>query len=121
MHYEKEWPPRFRGNGKTYVFDIDGTICTDTYGEYEKAEPLPHRIEKVNELYDNDHTIILFTARGMGRTEGNVLEAQRRFFDLTLKQVEQWGIKYHRLILGKPAADFYIDDKGIKDGDFFGD
>jgi len=30
-----------------------------------------------------------------------------------------WGCKYHQLFLGKPSGDFYIDDKGINDTDFF--
>ena len=57
----------------------------------------------------------------MGRTEGNSQAAIRMFFDMTLEQMTQWGVKFHRLILGKPAADFYIDDKGMKDVEFFGD
>ena len=121
MYYKKDWPPKFRGEGQTYVFDIDGTLCTNTNGDYKKAEPFIKRIEKVNELYDNNNTIILFTARGMGRAEGNSKEAQRMFFDMTLNQVEGWGVKHHRLILGKPAGDHYIDDKGINHEDFFGD
>ena len=107
--------------GKTYVFDIDGTICKNTHGEYEKATPFEGRIKKVNTLYDEGNTIVFFTARGMGRTEGNSKEALRMFFDMTMKQIEEWGVKYHRLILGKPAGDFYIDDKGINHEDFFGD
>jgi len=27
--------------------------------------------------------------------------------------LEEWNIKYHELILGKPYADYYIDNKGI--------
>jgi hypothetical protein len=34
-------------------------------------------------------------------------------------QLELWGCKYHELIMGKPSADYYIDDKAIKDNDFF--
>mgnify|MGYP003125561784 CR=1 FL=1 len=119
MNFENKWPPTFKGDGKTYVFDIDGTLCSNTEGDYEKATPFASRISKVNDLYNNN-TIILFTARGMGRTEGNSKEAQRLFFDMTLKQIEKWGVKYHRLILGKPAADYYIDDKGWNDEEFFG-
>jgi hypothetical protein len=26
---------------------------------------------------------------------------------------------YDQLIMGKPSADFYIDDKGVKDKEFF--
>ena len=121
MNYEKQWPPKFKGDGKTYVFDIDGTLCEKTDGDYTKAAPFNNRIQKVNDLYDQGNTIILFTARGMGRTEGNSQAAIRMFFDMTLEQMTQWGVKFDRLILGKPAADFYIDDKGMKDVEFFGD
>ena len=34
-----------------YVIDIDGTICTNTNGNYEKAIPYKDRIDKVNKLY----------------------------------------------------------------------
>lgn len=104
---------------KTYIFDIDGTICTNTDGDYGKAKPFVERIKKINKLHDEGNTIIFYTARGMGRTEGNSKEAIRMFFDMTLSQIESWNIKYHRLILGKPAGDFYIDDKGINHEDFF--
>ena len=53
---------------KTYVVDIDNTICTQTYGDYSKAKPYQDRINKINDLYDAGHKIIYFTARGMGRT-----------------------------------------------------
>ena len=34
---------------KKYCIDIDGTICTNTNGNYEKAEPFPDRIEQINQ------------------------------------------------------------------------
>ena len=33
-----------------YVFDIDGTICTKTDGDYSKAKPMQERIDVVNKL-----------------------------------------------------------------------
>ena len=51
---------------KTYVDDIDSTICTQTFGDYSKAKPYQDRINKINDLYDKGHKIIYFTARGMG-------------------------------------------------------
>ena len=59
---------------KRYCFDIDGTICNNTWGEYE-ALPIPDRIEVVNKLYNDGHHIIYFTARGMGTCDGDVLRA----------------------------------------------
>ena len=104
-----------------YVFDIDGTICTNTDGSYELAKPIKDRIEKINKLYDEENEIIFFTARGMGRTKNNIHLAHSYFYDLTMKQLREWGVKYHQLFLGKPAGDVYVDDKGTGDKDFFGD
>jgi len=89
-----------------YVVDIDGTICTQREkGDYENAEPLPERIEKINKLYDEGHTIWFFTARGS--------ETGINWRELTEKQLKDWGVKYHRLLFGKPSADRYIDDKAV--------
>lgn len=88
-----------------YCFDIDGTLCTNTNGSYEKAEPYPDIIAQVNALYDAGHRIILFTARGS--TTGI------DWRELTEKQMRRWGVKYYELLLGKPHADVYIDDKAI--------
>ena len=41
------------------------------------------------------------------------------YLDITKKQLDSWGAKYNELILGKPSADFYIDDKNISLIDFF--
>ena len=49
----------------TYVFDIDGTICNNTEGDYERAEPIQARIEKINALYESGNEIIFLTARSM--------------------------------------------------------
>ena len=103
----------------TYVFDIDGTICSPTKGDYGFAVPYMNRIKKINELYDDGHTIIFQTARGMGRSDNNVDYAHTAFYNFTRKQLIDWGVKFHDLFLGKPAADVYIDDKGIDDEDFF--
>lgn len=103
----------------TYVFDIDGTICSKTDGDYENAKPIEDRIRKVNFLYDQGHKIILLTARGMGRSGNSISFANEAFYELTRQQLLGWGVKFHDLFLGKPAGDFYIDDKGINDEDFF--
>jgi len=108
-----------------YVFDIDGTICTndnkDFPMDYTKSVPMLDRIEKINKLYDRGNTIIMLTARGMGRTNNNQIEAYKMFYDITWRQLREWGVKFHQLFLGKPSGDVYIDDKGYKDIDFFED
>lgn len=104
----------------TYVVDIDGTICTKTKNnKYSESKPLLKRIEKINSLFDEGHTIVYQTARGMGRHKNNSSLATQEFYSMTAEQLEKWDAKHHLLVLGKPAGDVYVDDKGIKDSDFF--
>ncbi|MEI6121497.1 MAG: phosphoheptose isomerase [Opitutae bacterium] len=92
--------------GKTFVFDIDGVIATIVpTNDYALAGPITENIKRLNRLYDAGNTIILFTARG---TVTGI-----NWTDVTKKQMTEWGVKHHRLQLGKPAADYYIDDKMI--------
>jgi len=106
---------------KTYVFDIDGTICSKTEGDYTKALPKQNRINKINKLYDQGNTIVFQTARGMGRSKNSQAYAYAAFEEMTRKQLNNWKVKFHLLFLGKPSGDYYIDDKGISDEDFFTD
>ena len=103
----------------TYIFDIDGTICSQTEGDYSKAIPFKNRIKKINSLYDEGHTIIYHTARGMGRTRNNVILSYKLFYEYTSAQLAKWGVKYHDLFMGKPNGGIYIDDKGVSDVTFY--
>ncbi len=89
----------------TYCFDIDGTLCTNTNGEYHQAQPFPKIINEVNRLFQAGHRIVLYTARG--GTTGIDWRA------LTEQQLRDWRVRYHILQMGKPSADVYIDDKAI--------
>jgi hypothetical protein len=96
------------------VFDIDGVVCNNTNGRYEDARPYPEMIKIVNELYDAGNYIILSTARGMGKYNGNQALAMKQWYSLTKMQVEGWGVKYHELHLGKIQAHVYIDDRAFR-------
>ena len=112
---------------KRYCIDIDGTICSPTIGrDYHKAEPWQDRIAKINNLYDEGNYIIYFNGRAMGRFSDQShsiasVKAEGVLFDLTKDQLDEWGCKYNELIMGKPHADLFIDDKGINCDDFFRD
>ena len=95
---------------KIYAFDIDGTICSNTYGNYELAQPYKERIAYINKLYNEGHTIKMFTARGS--------TTKKDWYEFTANQITNWGLKFHELITGKPEADFFIDDKAINHNDW---
>ena len=77
-------------------------------------------------MYDEGHYIIYMTARAMGRNKDLPhAEAAKKAVDvvepLTKMQLDIWGCKYHELIMGKPHADMFIDDKAWPDSTFFND
>jgi hypothetical protein len=85
--------------------DIDETICFyEQKREYPLAKPNFENIKKINILYEEGHTITYWTARGT--------VSKIDWHDLTKKQLDNWGCKYHNLITGqKPAYDLLICDK----------
>lgn len=88
-----------------YCFDLDNTLCVTIDGDYQNSKPIINRINKVNRLYENGDRIKIFTARGA--------KTGIDWSELTKEQLNNWGIKHHDLILGKPDTDFFIDDKAI--------
>lgn len=93
-----------KAEAKTFCFDIDGVVaCLTPDNDYNKADLNIHVIEMINKLYEQGHYIILFTARG---TKTGI-----DWKSCTEGQLQKWGVKHHELIFGKPAADYYIDDR----------
>ena len=88
-----------------YCFDIDGTICTDTEGNYNEAVPFSGVVDRLNALVSMGHTVYMFTARGA--TTGV------NWREVTENQLRKWGINHHGLYFTKPTADIYVDDKAI--------
>ena len=85
--------------------DIDGTIAELTKdSNYNNSRPIPKNINKINALYDEGNYIVYWTGRG--QTTGI------DWSDITLRQLEYWGCKFHELIMNKkPHFDLLIDDK----------
>ena len=98
---------------KKICFDLDGVICSNTNGDYEKAIPFKKAIEKINSLYQAGYYIMIFTARFMGRSDNDIDAANKLGFTFTSMQLENWGLKYHKLIIGKPEFDLVVDDKNL--------
>tara|TARA_R110001583_G_scaffold127964_2_gene279734 strand:- start:4136 stop:4477 length:342 start_codon:yes stop_codon:yes gene_type:complete len=98
---------------KTYIVDIDGTICRheNEKAHYSQGKPIKERIKFFNQLYDAGHTIIYWTARG-GFSGVDHSE-------LTKRQLDEWGVKRTELRMGKPSYDYWIDDKAFNVENFF--
>lgn len=93
-----------------YCFDIDGTLCSNTDGDYGNAMPFYDVIAMVNQLVAEGHRVLLYTARGA--TTG------LDWRELTERQLKEWGVNHQGLFMGKPTADIYIDDKAMNLSDW---
>ena len=98
---------------KIIYVDIDETICHretcidfGTVHDYTKAQPIQENIKKINNLYDEGHTIVYWTARGSRK--------QIDWTELTAQQLAEWGAKYHELRVDKPFYDLFIEDKALR-------
>lgn len=90
----------------TFVFDIDGVVAQlDETLQYDRELPLNKTIHIINRLYYMGNEIILFTARGY--------KTGIDWREVTERQMQDWGVCYHQLKFGKPAATFYVDDKNM--------
>lgn len=91
--------------------DIDETICQNPNKDkhvprdYSTSIPIKENIEAINKYYNEGHEITYWTARG---TETGI-----DWRTITEQQLHKWGAKYHKLLLGKPSYDLYIDDKSM--------
>jgi hydroxymethylpyrimidine pyrophosphatase-like HAD family hydrolase len=91
---------------KQLVFDLDGTILEERrMFERALATPKTDIIKIVNNLYDLGHTIIIYTARSWPE------------YEMTKKQLEDNGVKYHILMCGKVVYDVWIDDRALNVND----
>ncbi len=94
--------------------DIDDTICyrdDKSNLDYNLAKPYKERIEKINQLFDENNTIIYWTARG---TKTGI-----NWFQVTLQQLNSWGCKFNELRMNKPSYDLFIDDKNVNSENYF--
>jgi len=94
-----------------YCFDFDETICFRNSGEdYSKSFPVKKMVDHINQLYDDGHKIVIFTARGSS--------SGIDWLNVTYSQCVEWGLKFHSIKPGKPSYDIFVDDKAINASDY---
>lgn len=85
-----------------YLVDIDGIICHNgDHSQFATPIILLDNIRRINELYDQGNEIVMYSARHYNDAF------------VTRSMLDKAELRYHSLLLGKPSADVYIDDKAI--------
>lgn len=105
---------------KIIAFDLDDVLCTrdkkhEILGarKYEHCVPIHEYVNLLNRLYDEGHEIVIYTARGMTQFAGDVDTIEHNLRALTETQLNNWGVRYHRLVFGKQHYEVLIDDKAL--------
>ena len=95
------------------AIDLDGTICPIKQPEqsYEDLEPLPDAVERIHELRQVGHYVIIQTARNMATCQSNLGKVMKNVGQMTLEWLERHNIEYDEIYFGKPNAHVYIDDR----------
>lgn len=106
---------------RVFAIDLDDTLCTrpkdvEHLGadKYSHCIPIQENINYVNALYDNGHTIVIYTARGMFTFNFDVSKIYSELYIPTLDHLQKWGVKFHQLVMGKYPYDYLLDDKAIQ-------
>ena len=88
---------------KVIFVDVDGTICTEekTF-DRPLATVFRGAVERINRWHEDGHIIVFWTARGWEQ------------YRITEKWLKDQGFRYHQLLMGKPIADIFIDDRAVK-------
>lgn len=85
------------------IIDLDGTICTEekTFSR-SLAKPKKDAVESIQNLKDQGHTIIIYTARSWNE------------YEMTKEWLKKNDISFDQLFMGKPIGDYWIDDRAIR-------
>lgn len=107
---KKRVVPCVRSTRPTIVFDLDGVIATGSKKEvysdeagwdYMRCVPSKEYVGLVRTFFDEWYKIIIHTARP---------EIDKK---VTTEWLKKHNVPYHELIMAKPFADLYVDDKAI--------
>ena len=95
---------------------MDGTICETRQPSqsYMDVLPKPGAIEALKKLKIDGHCIIIYTSRHMTACNNSMGKITAKQAPVFYEWFKKYGIEYDELWFGKPLADMYIDDKGMK-------
>ncbi len=97
--------------------DFDGVICQLKQSDsdsYEHLKPMPGAVEKLTQLKQSGHYLIIYTARRMKTHQGNLGAVIADIGRITIDWLDKNQVPYDEIYFGKPWADIYIDDNAYR-------
>ena len=96
------------------AYDLSQKLHSGEISSLDLCKAYLDRIKKINELYDDGHIIIFYTARGNKSGRG-----EEYYGPITRAQLDAWGVKYHELYFKPFDGDIFIDDRSVHPDEFF--
>lgn len=88
---------------KTIMVDMDGVLSTEErVFDRPLAKPIAGAKEGLTKLKAAGHTIVIYTARGWAE------------YNVTKAWLDQHGMPYDAIHMGKPIGHVWIDDRAIR-------
>lgn len=103
---------------RTMVIDVDDTICVTFDRDYANSRPISYVISKLREAREKGWRIVLHTARGQGRSNGDIESVRDEVIAELTSFCERHDVPYDEIIIGKPWAAMYVDDKALRPNEF---
>ena len=103
---------------RTIIFDVDDTILTTENRQYEYSQPKLEVIRGMRALKAAGWFIYLHTARGMGRSNGDIESVREEVIEEIEKFCRKFDVPYDTIQIGKPYGAFYVDDKAMRPEEF---
>lgn len=96
--------------------DLDGVIAKlkQDGQTYADIEPVDGAVERLQQLRQAGHYLILLTARHMKTCGGNPGMVTARIGKITMDWLERHQVPYDEIHFSKPWADVYIDDNALR-------
>lgn len=103
---------------KTIVCDVDDTILFTKDRDYDNSVPNNVVCQKLREAKSLGWRIVLYTARGIGRSGGNIELVRDDVVEEITSFCSKYNVPFDELVIGKPWGRYYVDDKAIRPDEF---
>lgn len=103
---------------KCLVIDVDDTICyaanaAEPY-DYKNAVPITRAIRNIKKHHADGWYIIFHTARYFRECNGDIVKIYQKGYNELKDWLEEHWVPYDLIVLGKPSATLYLDDKAFR-------
>jgi capsule biosynthesis phosphatase len=107
-----------RISDRTLCVDVDDTICFTKGFDYTTSTPNDPVVEKLRQAHNNGWRIVLYTARGQGRSGGTIETVADDIHREISDFCERFDVPFDAIVVGKPLARWYVDDKAVRPDEF---